>query len=95
MRYAVVTDRWFDPVRGFHDRARGDMVAIRWLDQRGEPVGSKWGHTVRGLASQGWRYASMDYQGMAKARLDAMRDGVVVGIGKARVIRARPKVPGG
>lgn len=53
----VVTDLWFDPVAGERDETAGMMVAIRQM-RDGHPVGSKWPHTRRGLAMQGFHYAT-------------------------------------
>lgn len=53
--YVVVTDRWFDPVAGQHNASKGDMVAVQRLGRDGKPEGSKRAHTVRGLASQGYK----------------------------------------
>lgn len=93
--YYLVTDLWFDPVAGQKNDAAGRMVAVRWLNPRtGEPDTRKQAHTIRGLASQGFHYADMDYTAHIRATLEGIRAGAVVGIGKAHVIRARPKLPG-
>jgi hypothetical protein len=54
--YAIVTDIWFDPVAGQHDRLKGEMVAIQPLLD-GRAHGAKRAHTVRGLATNKWQYA--------------------------------------
>lgn len=54
---ALCTDRWFDPVAGQEDRLKGEMAGIRMISNHGL-VGSKWPHTLRGLASQGYHWAS-------------------------------------
>lgn len=87
----LVTDLWFDPVAGQRDGTAGRMVAVIRIDQHGELVGEKYRHTLRGLASQGFHYAKHDRIAECKARLAAMKDGSVVGIGLGR---ARPKLPG-
>jgi hypothetical protein len=53
----VVTDLWFDPVAGERDETAGMMVAIKQM-RNGQSVGSKWPHTRRGLAMQGFHYAA-------------------------------------
>lgn len=92
--YYVVTDLWFDPVAGQSDETAGRMVAIQRLDPRtGEPNYRKEPHTIRGLASQGFRYADLDYAAHVKAARQAAVEGKVIGIGRGIVIRRRPKVP--
>lgn len=92
--YYRVSDLWFDPVAGQYDDTAGRMVAIQLISPRtGEANGRKEPHTVRGLASQGFRYADIDYIAHTTARNAAMTAGTVVGIGKGHVIRARPKLP--
>jgi hypothetical protein len=76
----VVTDRWFDPVSGQRDAVGGEMVAVRRINERGDVVGRKMRHTLRGLASQGFNYAG-DFIGFCKTRLGALEDGKVIGIG--------------
>jgi hypothetical protein len=93
--YYVVTDLWFDPVAGQDDDTAGRMVAIRLLDPHtGEPTRRKQQHTVRGLASQGFRYADIDFTAHCRAARDGVASGAVVGIDEAHVIRRRPKQPG-
>ncbi len=91
----VVTDLWFDPVAGQEDELKGRMVAIRLIGDDGSPYGHKRSHTIRGLASQRYRYADIDFIAQGKAFVAALEEGTVVGIGKGAVIRARPKLPGG
>ena len=94
--YYVVSDLWFDPVAGQDDDTAGRMVAIQMIDPpTGNPMSKKDGHTVRGLASQGFQYATLDFMTHAKVVTAAKADGtVVVGIGLGHVIRRRPKVRG-
>lgn len=93
--YYQVSDLWFDPVAGQDDPTAGSMVAIQLISHRtGEVNGRKNAHTLRGLASQGFRYADIDYIAHAAARNAALVTGEVVSIGRGHVIRARPKVPG-
>lgn len=92
--YAVVTDLWFDPAKGQHEYERGEMVAIRWVLD-GKVVGSKWPHTIRGLATNGYVYADCDPIANHELKVQAAKDGVLVGIGHAQAIRRRPKLPGG
>jgi hypothetical protein len=91
--YAIVTDLWFDPVKGEDDPVAGQMVAIRNLRQ-GRPLGRKSPHTIRGLASNGWQYADRDDIAHWEAVRAAHEEGLVIGIGRAQVIRKRPKISG-
>lgn len=92
--YYIVTDLWFDPVAGQRDETAGRMVAIRSLDDNGLERKRKEPHTLRGLASQGFHYADVDYIALKVAEKAAQEVGAVVGIGYASVIRKRPKLPG-
>ena len=92
--YVVVTDLWFDPVAGQDDPVKGRMVGYRQIDGYGRPIGSKIATTIRGLASQQFQYADIDYIALAKSRAEAVKSGDVVGIGQGRVIRQRPRTPG-
>lgn len=89
LRYAIVTDLWFDPVKGETDSVSGQMIAIRWLRQ-GREVSRKSPHTRRGLAMQGWHYADRDEIAHWEAVRAAVETGEVVGIGKGRRGRAAP-----
>lgn len=82
--YFIVTDLWFDPVRGHKKRASGEMVAVQQIGADGKPKGMKQGHTIRGLAAQGFVPADMDYAAWAAARHQGIADGVVVPIRKPR-----------
>lgn len=93
--YYVVTDIWFDPVRGQRDPVAGTMVGYCVLKEDGTPWQRKLSMPIRGLASQRFFPADIDYIDMAAKRAEAMADGKVVGIGKGHVIRRRPKIPGG
>lgn len=93
--YYLVTDVWFDPVAGQMDEIAGRMVGIQHIDCRsGDLQGRKQPHTIRGLASQGFQYAEIDYMAHVKATNQATAEGAVIGIGRGHVIRQRPKVPG-
>ena len=94
--YYLVTDLWFDPVRGYDDAVKGLMVGFQQIGLDGIPWNSKSSTPIRGLASQQYAYADINYIEMCFTRSRAMQDGaVVVGIGQAKKIRARPKIPGG
>jgi hypothetical protein len=85
----LVTDLWFDPVRGQTKEARGHMVAVQRVNSStGEPVGSKFGYSRRGLAALGFRIADRDWAGFYKARFAAYQEGKVAPIRKPR---PRPK----
>lgn len=87
--YFVVTDVWFDPVAGQDNPQSGEMVGVQRLGPAGDPVGSKASHSIRGLASQRYRYAEIDYVALCRTRTKAMEDGTVVGIGRGAAIRKR------
>lgn len=93
-QYYLVTDRWFDPVAGQTDPVAGQMVALCDIKSNGELSKRKSGTTLRGLASQQYEYADVDYLLLCRTRHEAMGDGKIVGIGMGSVIRKRPKTPG-
>jgi len=86
--YYLVTDVWFDPVKGQRDPAAGEMVAVQRIAPTGKPHGSKWPHSKRGLASQGYDYLGFDYMAQRKAITTGEKAGVVVSIrrGNTRTI---------
>jgi hypothetical protein len=90
--YAIVTDLWFDPVAGEEDPISGQMVAIRYL-RDGEPVGNKWSHTRRGLATNSYHYADFDVIEHYRRLREGIEAGEVTGISKGKVYRRRPKLP--
>ena len=92
--YYIVTDLWFDPVKGQKNHVAGEMVAIVQIQSDGSLWHHKEPHTKRGLASQRFHYADRDYIAERCALVEAVKDGSVIGIGKGRVIRQRPKIPG-
>lgn len=92
--YYVVTDTWFDPVAGQLNEYCGQMVGVARIDARtGEVQPHKRAHTRMGLASNGFRYADIDFIAAVTARNQGLADGSVIGIGVGRIIRARPKLP--
>ena len=93
--YFIVTDRWFDPVRGQDDPIAGQMVGYAQINARGGVSTHKSSMPIRGFASQRFEYADRDYIVWCKSRLEGMETGAVVGIGHGKVIRKRPKIPGG
>lgn len=92
--YYIVTDRWFDPVAGQIDPVAGEMVGYRQVGEDGEPRSLKSATTLRGLASQQFLYADIDYIALCKARAAEAKDGKVIGIRHGQTIRRRPKIPG-
>jgi len=92
--YYHVSDMWFDPVDGQDDPIKGQWVALVRIAGDGSTNGRKVKIKLRGLASQGYEPADIDYIELCKTRLEAADSGAVVGIGAARAIRARPKVAG-
>jgi hypothetical protein len=93
-RWFIVTDIWFDPVRGQNDSVAGQMVGIAQINGKGDVHPHKSAYPVRGLASNCFHYADRDYIAWCKERLSAHEAGKVTGIGFAKLIRARPKTPG-
>lgn len=91
--YALVTDLWFDPVRGEENPQHGEMVAITPI-MYGKPFRGKAAHSIRGLAANGYLYADRDPVAEYEAVVEAAQDGKVVGIGMGRLFRMRPKTPG-
>jgi hypothetical protein len=91
--YYVVTDLWFDPVEGQKDPLKGSMVGFAHIKSDGT-YDRKSSTTVRGLASQQYDFADVDYIALCTARNEAFRTGEVIGIGHAKTIRARPKISG-
>jgi len=80
----LVTDLWYDPVRGQQRRSSGEMVAIQTIWWDGTLRGSKYAHTIRGLAQAGLQFADTDFQGNAQALTEALHDGSVISLGAAR-----------
>jgi hypothetical protein len=56
-QFAIVEDRWFDPCQGQVDRLKGEMASVRMVGPNGVWK-TKLPHTLRGLASQGFDYAT-------------------------------------
>lgn len=81
--YFIVTDRWFDPVKGDVDPIKGEMVGYSRISPKGT-LCRKEATTVRGLATQQFEYADQDFLAMAKNRLKQLESGGVVGIGQAK-----------
>lgn len=90
----VVVAMWFDPVDGHSDPESGQMVGIQRVGECGVGIGRPQKHTRRALAYQQFHYSEVDYIELCRNRLDALKDGTVVGIGKAAAIRRRPRMPG-
>lgn len=91
--YYLVTDLWFDPVLGQEDELKGSMVGYAQIKLDGS-AGRKSSTTIRGLASQQFDYADIDYIALCEARKGELESGKVVEIGRGKVIRKRPKNPG-
>jgi hypothetical protein len=92
--YFVVTDLWFDPVEGQDDPVKGRMVGFMRIGTDGEPVHRKSSTTIRGLASQEYHYADIDYINHCQVRSEAVNSGSVIGITSGKQIRSRPKIAG-
>jgi hypothetical protein len=54
---AICTDRWFDPVLGEDDPLKGELAAVVPITGNGRATGKR-SHTLRGLAMQGYSYAT-------------------------------------
>ncbi|MBM6593607.1 hypothetical protein [Microvirga pudoricolor] len=93
VRYYCVTDLWFDPVKGFRCRAKGEMIAVRRLDDAGIPMGPKLGFQARGRAAKTFTRADIDYVKQRRGFSDR-ENGPVVAIAYGKVIRARRKASG-
>lgn len=92
--YYIVTDLWFDPVAGQRDPEAGNMVGIQHLDRvTAKPIGRKEARSRRGLASNGFTYADRDFVAFCAQRNEAMQTGNIVGIGRGRTLKKRPKLP--
>lgn len=83
VEYFVVTDRWFDPVKGQEDPIKGEMVGLARISASGA-LSAKEATTVRGLASQQFDYADQDFLSMAKTRSEQLKSGGVIGIGQVK-----------
>ena len=68
----IVTDRWFDPVD------QKEYVGIALLRRGGGYGPPTRKHTIKGLASNGWKHASRDWITWAKERAAAELEGKVV-----------------
>lgn len=64
--FAICEDRWFDPVAGQDDPVKGEMASVRPLSATGRSP-YKQGHTLRGLASQGFNYATPEQAALVLA----------------------------
>jgi len=92
--HSIVTDLWDDPVDGQHDPIKGKFVGLRQIDGDGELRHRKSKIKLRGLASQGYEYAEIDFIAQRKAAVAGVQDGSVIGIGAGERIRKRPKIAG-
>lgn len=91
--YCLITDMWFDPVEGQDDPLKGSMIGYAHIKEDGS-LSRKSSTTIRGLASQQFDFADIDYIALCKARSQATETGEVIGIGFGKTIRNRPKIPG-
>lgn len=94
VRYYLITDMWSDPVAGQYDPVKGQMIGLARIREDGS-LEPKTSTTIRGLASQQYDYADVDYLALCAARAEGMQSGAVIGIGAAWAIRERPKLPRG
>lgn len=91
--FYLVTDLWFDPVKGQANDFSGQMAAVLRIGSDGNPIGKKLGYSRHALATQGFHPAAIDYIGLCRLRSEGASTGDVVGIGEARRIRQRPRLP--
>lgn len=89
----VVTDLWFDPVAGEENPWQGQMTAVAQVRPDGS-LGRKTRYSRHALAAVGFQKTDADHVGLAKARHEGAKAGKVVGIGRARALRRRPRLPG-
>lgn len=69
--YYIVTDLWFDPVLGQYDPVKGQMIGYSKIDPTGTVCERKTSTTVRGLASQRFQYADVDFISLCQAKASA------------------------
>ncbi|HRP26363.1 hypothetical protein [Thauera sp.] len=72
IQIGIVTDRWYDPVDA------KEYVGVAILRRGGEYGKPTHKHTIRGLATNGWRPASRDWIQWAKAYDAGVEVGAVV-----------------
>lgn len=76
VQIGIVTDRWYDPVDS------KDYVGVAILRRGGEYGKPTRKHTVRGLATNGWKPATRDWIAWAKETDKAKELGTVVPLRK-------------
>lgn len=64
--FAFVEHRWFDPCAGHEDRWAGEMAGVCLVNHNGK-VASPTPHTLRGLAMQGYHFASPEQADRVRA----------------------------
>ena len=70
--FHLVLFRWFDPVAGQGDPVSGEMVGVVPITTMGQQPRAT-GHTLRGLAQQGFHYASDEQAERARAFIEHRR----------------------
>lgn len=68
----VVEHRWFDPCQGQHDRLKGEMVGVCPVNAMGKGP-TAYPHTLRGLAMQGFDYATPEQAARVRAFMEERR----------------------
>ncbi|MFL6864051.1 MAG: hypothetical protein ACJ8DZ_13740 [Allosphingosinicella sp.] len=71
--FQVVLFRWFDPVAGQEDRLKGEMAGVVPVTNMGQQSHAT-PHTLRGLATQGYTYASPDQAERVRAFIEHRRE---------------------
>jgi len=69
----IVTHRWFDPCHGWDDPTAGEMVGAMPVNQNGIYHGRPYPWTLRGLAKQGYHYATEEQAGRVTAFIHERR----------------------
>lgn len=67
--FYVVEHRWFDPCAGHDDRWAGEMAGVCQVNHNGK-VARPNPHTLRGLAMQGFHYATSDQAERVRAFIE-------------------------
>lgn len=68
-RFWICEFRWFDPVKGQIDLVAGEMAGVCPISNSGKHTSAS-AHTLRGLASQGFNYATSDQTDQVLAFID-------------------------
>lgn len=67
--FCIVEHRWFDPCAGHDDRWAGEMAGVCSINHNGK-VPTPYPHTLRGLAMQGFHYATAEQAERVRAFIE-------------------------